>query len=38
MNTSPSAALQATSSFYGEHPRMRLLRVALGTAERLWPT
>jgi pimeloyl-ACP methyl ester carboxylesterase len=38
MNTSPSAALQATSSFYGEHPGMRLLRVALGTAERLWPT
>ena len=38
MNTSPSAALQATSSFYGEHPGMRLLRAALGTAERLWPT
>ena len=37
MNTSPSTALQATSSFYGEHPGMRLLRLALGTTERLWP-
>lgn len=36
---SPSAAsaLQATSSFYGEHPAMRLLRAGLGATERLWP-
>src|SRR6476660_2685004 len=37
MNTSPSPALHATSNFYGEHPGMRLLRTALGAAERLWP-
>lgn len=38
MNTSSSStALRATSSFYGEHPGMRLLRLALGATERLWP-
>jgi pimeloyl-ACP methyl ester carboxylesterase len=31
------AALQATASFYGVHPAMRLLRTALVAAERLWP-
>lgn len=33
----PSTALQATSNFYGGHPALRLLRLALGATERLWP-
>lgn len=33
----PSTAVQATSNFYGVHPAMRLLRLTLGAAERLWP-
>ena len=38
MNTSSSStALRATSSFYGEHPAMRLVRLTLGATERLWP-
>ena len=32
-----SNALQATTHFYGGHAGMRLLRTALGAAERLWP-
>ncbi|MFY3383534.1 alpha/beta fold hydrolase [Paracidovorax sp. MALMAid1276] len=36
--THPSgSALQATQSFYGDHPVMRVLRAGLGAAERLWP-
>ena len=34
---SQSTALQATSNFYGAHAGMRLVRLALGTAQRLWP-
>lgn len=36
-SSSSSTALQATAGYYGEHPGMRLLRLALGTTERLWP-
>ena len=32
-----STALQATSKLYGETPGTRVLRAALGAAERLWP-
>lgn len=34
---SQSTAVQATSNFYGAHAGMRLVRLALGTAQRLWP-
>ncbi len=34
---SQSTALQATSNFYGAHSGMRLVRLALGATERLWP-
>ena len=34
---SHSTAVQATSNFYGAHAGMRLVRLALGTAQRLWP-
>jgi pimeloyl-ACP methyl ester carboxylesterase len=32
-----ATALQATSSYYGTSPGVRLFRLALGAAERLWP-
>lgn len=34
---SHSNALQATSTYYGAHAAMRLVRAALGATERLWP-
>lgn len=34
---SQSTALQATSNFYGGHSGMRLVRLALGATQRLWP-
>lgn len=32
-----TTALQATSDFYASNPATRVLRVALGTAQRVWP-
>lgn len=36
MSTS-TTALQATSDFYASNPATRVLRLALGTSQRLWP-
>ena len=37
MTSSITTPLHTTGRYYGESPGMRLVRLALGTAQRLWP-